>query len=169
MVTKFRTHGMMHPASWLVSRTLIDKAGPWDERLSLDDDGEYFTRVVLAAHRIRHCADSRSFYRSCLPGSLSRSRSVRAWTSQFLSIERSVGHLLNAEDSPRTRTASADVLQRLVFESYPAVPALRRQATEQVRLFGGSKVAFEAGPRFRVAAHLLGWRLAKRLRDRFSH
>ena len=168
MITKFRTHGMMHPAAWLVSRNLIDKAGPWDERLSLDDDGEYFTRVVLAARSIRHCADSRSFYRSGLSGSLSRSRSARAWTSQFLSIENSVRHLLGAEDSPRTRAASADVLQRLIFESYPAAPALRRQAAEQVRHFGGSKVAFEAGPRFRVAAQLLGWRLAKRLRDRFS-
>src|SRR6185295_3439259 len=34
--------------SWLTSRELAEAAGPWDERLSLDDDGEYFCRVLLA-------------------------------------------------------------------------------------------------------------------------
>src|SRR6266700_4344460 len=32
----------MQTATWLVSRTLTQAAGPWDTRLSLDDDGEYF-------------------------------------------------------------------------------------------------------------------------------
>jgi len=168
MITKFRTHGMMHPAAWLVSRDLITRAGPWDERLTLDDDGEYFTRVVLAARRVNFCPESRSYYRSGLPGSLSRSHSARAWTSQFLSLETSVRHLRAAEDSARTRAAAADALQRLVFESYPAVPALRAQASASVRSLGGSRVRFEAGPKFALAARLLGWRLAKRLRDRLS-
>ena len=30
----------MQPATWLVSRELTHAAGPWDVRLSLDDDGE---------------------------------------------------------------------------------------------------------------------------------
>src|ERR1700740_1174171 len=32
----------MQTATWLTSRQLLEVAGPWDTRLSLDDDGEYF-------------------------------------------------------------------------------------------------------------------------------
>jgi hypothetical protein len=38
----------INPPTGLVSRELREIAGSWDERLSLDDDGEYFCRVVAA-------------------------------------------------------------------------------------------------------------------------
>ena len=38
------TISMMHPAAWLAPRSLLDIAGPWNESLSLNDDGEYFAR-----------------------------------------------------------------------------------------------------------------------------
>src|ERR1035438_9516693 len=40
---------MMHPAAWLVPSAVARAAGPWDEALSINDDGEYFARVALAA------------------------------------------------------------------------------------------------------------------------
>jgi hypothetical protein len=36
----------------LVPRTIADAAGMWDETLSLGDDGEYFTRILLAAESV---------------------------------------------------------------------------------------------------------------------
>lgn len=167
LIRKFTLHAMVHPAAWLVSRPLIAAAGGWDERLSLDDDGEYFARVALAARTIRYCATALSYYRSRLPGSLSRSRSDRAWASAFLAAELAVQHLLAREDSPRTRAAAADYLQRLVFEAYPHRRDDRHRVEARMRELGGSRVQFEAGPRFHLVARLLGWRLAKRLRNRF--
>ena len=55
VVRKFEHNAMMHPWAWLPSRALARKAGPWDESLSLDDDGESFTRVVLASPGVRCC------------------------------------------------------------------------------------------------------------------
>jgi len=37
----------MQNATWLVSRQLAEAAGPWDERLDYDQDGEYFVRLFL--------------------------------------------------------------------------------------------------------------------------
>lgn len=169
ILTKFSAHCMMHPAAWLVPRRLADSAGPWDERLSLDDDGEYFTRVVLCAREVRYCAAARSYYRSGLRGSLSRRRSEKAWLSQFSVVEQSLDRLLAAESSPRTRRVTADTLQRLVFDAYPAVPELRRRAEQRIVALGGSALRYEAGPRFHWVARLVGWRLAKRLRNFSSH
>ena len=61
----------MNPAVWLVSRKLMELAGPWDERLSLDDDGEYFARLVAASKSI-FVPEARSYHRASNPKSLSR-------------------------------------------------------------------------------------------------
>jgi glycosyltransferase involved in cell wall biosynthesis len=85
LVLTGETGAMMHPTAWLVPRAVAEKAGPWDESLSLNDDGEYFSRVALASSGLAYCSDgaARSYYRSGLPGSLSQQRGDRARRSQF--------------------------------------------------------------------------------------
>lgn len=43
----------MQTAAWLVSRELTEVAGARDTRLWVEDDGEYFTRVILASNGVR--------------------------------------------------------------------------------------------------------------------
>ncbi len=154
---------MMHPAAWLAPRPLLDRAGPWDEALTLNDDGEYFARVMLAAEGIVFCPDARSYYRSALPGSLSGRRDPRALASLYRSTELTLGHLLSADGSPRTRAAAAYAWKWNAFELYPGARELSRKAERNSRTLGGSRRPFPAGGRFRLASRLLGWRLAKRL------
>lgn len=163
VVTKFEQNAMMHPAAWLVSRELARRAGPWDERLTLDDDGEYFTRVVLHATSVRYCADALSYYRSNLATSLSQRQSPAAWDSALLAIELSIEKLLAREDSPRTRHAAASALQRFVYESYPGSVAQHPRVQARIQALGGTELPPEGGGRFQLARRLLGWRLAKRL------
>ncbi len=156
---------MMHPAAWLVPRPLLDRAGPWDESLSLNDDGEYFARVVLAGRGIRFCTGAASYYRSQLPGSLSRRVDARALDSLYRSMQLTLGHLLAADGSPRTRAAAAYAWKWTAFELYPGAPQLARAAEENCRALGGSERPFPAGASFHRLARFLGWRLAKRIRD----
>src|ERR1700712_1603509 len=37
--------GMIQPNAWLTPREIIGKTGNWNEKLTLDDDGEFFCRV----------------------------------------------------------------------------------------------------------------------------
>src|SRR5439155_18713167 len=66
----FQRNHWMQTATWLVSRELTEIAGPWDARLLGDDDGEYFSRVILASDGIRFVPEARVFYRRGL-GTLS--------------------------------------------------------------------------------------------------
>jgi hypothetical protein len=155
----------MHPAAWLTPRRVIDRAGPWDETLSLNDDGEFFARVVLASQQVLFCPDAESHYRSNLPMSLSGSKSDRAWESGFQSAVRSAEHLLEREESPRTRRAASRQIEEFVYASYPAVPELRRQAWARVRDLGGPYFGPSMGPKMRAVSRVVGWRAARRLRD----
>lgn len=157
---------MMHPSAWLVPRAVADKAGPWDESLSLNDDGEYFARVALASSGIAFCADpaARSYYRSGLPGSLSRQRNLRARHSQFRSLELISAHLRAAEDSPRVRRACAGYWRRFVHDFYPEPPDLIARAEAEVSSLGEAIGSPLMGPKTAALAALLGWRAVWRLK-----
>lgn len=163
------TGAMMHPAAWLVPRAVAARAGPWDETLTLNDDGEYFCRVLLASAGAAFCAgdSARSYYRSGLPGSLSRQRSESARRSQFRSIALIEQHLLAAEDSPRTRRALANYYQRFIHDFFPTPPDLMRLAAARVAAFGGSTLARPPmGPKTAILARLIGWKNVRRLQHR---
>jgi glycosyltransferase involved in cell wall biosynthesis len=166
LVLTATTGAMMHPSAWLVPRAVAEKAGPWDECLSLNDDGEYFARVALASAGLAFCPDpgARSFYRSGLPGSLSRQRGDRARRSQHRSLELITARLLAVEESPRTRQACAGCWRRFVHDFFPAPADLISQAEARVGAFGEEVGAPPMGPKTAALAALLGWRNVWRLK-----
>ena len=51
------------PHVYLVRRELIIKSGLWNESLSINQDGEFFTRVLLNTSRVIHAENGMAFYR----------------------------------------------------------------------------------------------------------
>ena len=165
LVCAWEEHWMMHPAAWLIPRQVAEMAGAWNESLFLNDDGEYFCRVVLASQGVKFCWQARSYYRSGNSGSLSNAKSQAAWKSAFLALELCTNNLLATEDSPRTRHACATALQRFIYEVYPAVPTLRQQATAKVEQLGGTDAKPSGSPIFQLLSKGIGWQQAKRVQD----
>lgn len=158
----------VHPAAWLLPRPLAESAGPWNETLSVNDDGEYFTRVLLRSQQIVHCPDAVSYYRVPRPDSLSQRRGRRAMQSYFDSVELSTSHLLATENSPRTRAASASAFREFVLSAFPDEPDLVIRAQERVEALGGCDREPGGGPVFRMISRMFGWRTALRLRRRIQ-
>lgn len=154
---------MMQPGAWLVSRELQERAGPWDESLSVNDDGEFFARVVLASSGIRYCPDALVHYRSDHGPTLSRQRGARALASVFRATELITGHLLAADPSARSRGAAAYAWKWTAYELLPEAPAQADEALRRCAALGGSPRPFPAGPRLHALAAVLGWRRAKQL------
>ena len=162
LVTSWKGGGMMHGASWLVPRTVALTAGPWDQRLSLINDFDYFSRVLLASQGIAFCPEARTYYRSNVAASLSGTTSRRGWESAFLSTQLGTAALLAREESPRTRQAAAVNLQRLACNAYPFAPDLVAQAERQVAGLGGAKVELGGGPVIQFLLRTCGWKVARR-------
>ena len=61
------------PLVYLVSRELMKKAGKWDETIknNPNDDGEYFTRILLNTERVIFCETTSVYYRAGNTGRLS--------------------------------------------------------------------------------------------------
>jgi glycosyltransferase involved in cell wall biosynthesis len=159
---------MMQPGAWLLHRDLAVAAGPWDERLSLDDDGEYFARVILRSRVVRFCQGARVFYRIGNTKSMSWGRFPKAVQSNYLATALSTEHLLRAEDSPRTRTAVAEKIMFFVYMTYPQARDLTDAAESRIRELGLEPPPPRGGPVFTVASRILGWRTAKALREPYD-
>ena len=165
LIAAWEKNLMMHPAAWLVPRNISDSAGMWNENVSLNDDGEYFCRVILASQGVKFCTDAKSYYRSGISGSLSGSKSRKAWESAFLSAELCTNNLLSVENSDRTRYACACYWQCFVFMAYPQAQDLIQNAEKNVRSLGGCDLKPEGGIMFKVMREVLGWKIAMQLQN----
>jgi glycosyltransferase involved in cell wall biosynthesis len=154
--------GMMPNFAWLTPRALIGRAGLWNESLNLDDDGEFFSRVVLASSGIVFCGDARGFYRSGNHASLSRRYDAVALASAFSATELACGHLLSRCASDVARRACATHYQRFVYAAYPHAAELVARAEKRIRELGGSDLLPGGGRTFRLLSRGLGWKFAKR-------
>ena len=156
---------MMQCALWLIPRLIVDRAGLWDERLSLINDFEYFTRILLSAREILFVPGARLAYRSNVVGSLSGSKGRKAAESAQLSLLTGTRHLLEFENTPRVRRACANILQNFDYDYYPDFTDLRRKVRGEVARLGGSDLRPTGSPRFQTLRRFVGWRAAKRVQQ----
>lgn len=163
LIASWSGGGMMHGAAWLCPRPVVNAAGPWNVALTLINDLDYFTRLLLASDGVAFCPSARTYYRSNIAGSMSRMTSRKAWESAFRATELSVNSILAREDSPRVRRACAINYQRLVHSAFPSAPDLVREGERRIRELGGCHLQPGGGRIVRGLASVLGWKAARRV------
>lgn len=126
--------GFFPPHAWLVPRLLIHMAGSWDERLTGDDDGEFFGRLLAQADGVHFCGKTRVLYRDPPEGAVSRNRSLKSVRSIFDAYLSVSGAILAQRDDARTRRACLSRLRDLAYQLRHFDDILDRAAAEEHRL-----------------------------------
>lgn len=170
LVSCWRHGGMMAPHSWLTPRALVDAAGPWNEKLLQNQDGEWFSRVLLASDGVRYCPDALSHYRIGVKPSISRRDDHAARLSRYDATRLMATRLLTApEADAETRAACAAAFEELMFVTWVRYPDLAARARKHLRACGGADLRMPyRGELFRRTRRLVGWRLACRIQHLFS-
>ena len=161
LLRKWSQNLYMPPLTWLVSRELTEAAGPWNIRISLDDDGEYFCRVVRASDGIQFVPEARTFYRKGFDSLSCLSRSKKKLESQFLSLYLQVGYLRSVEDSERVRAACLAGLQAWLPVFYPERLDLVKQMEQLASILGGELASPQLSWKYAWIQRILGWTAAK--------
>ncbi|MBI2716584.1 MAG: glycosyltransferase family 2 protein [Rhizobiales bacterium] len=162
LISSWLGGGMMPSFAWLTPRALIERAGHWNERLSLNDDGEFFSRVVLAASSVIFCGDAQGYYRTTDHPSISKRCDHDALASGFIAIDLSCRHLLQHCTSPAAAKACATQYQRFAYDAYPYAPDLVAEAERRSIELGGSELRPGGGRAFQTLNHIFGWKFGKR-------
>ena len=154
----------MQTATWLVSRELTEAAGPWDTRLSEDDDGEYLCRVLLASDGVRFVPDAKVYYRTFGFDSLSYiGKSPQKLESHWLSMQLHIHYLRSLEESPRVHAASLQYLRTSLIYFFPEKAGIVKQAQEMAIEIGGPLGEPSLSWKYNWVKTAFGWSLAKKM------
>lgn len=163
LLRKMEQNLYMQTGTWLVSRELTEAAGPWNTDLAVDDDGEYFCRVLLASDGTRFVPEANVYYRVTGSNRLSYiGRSDRKLESQWRSMCLHIGYLRSLEDSERVRAACVKFLQNWLIYFYPERPDIVRQAEQMARDLGGRLNAPRLSRKYSWMGMAFGFRTGKR-------
>ncbi len=152
----------MQTATWLTSRELADVAGPWDTRLHVDDDGEYFCRVLLASKGTCFIPDTGVFYRVTTSSRLSFiGNSDKKKEAMIPSMKLHIQYLRSLEDSERVRKACLIYLQNWYHNFYPERPDLVGELQELAGQLQGQLEVPRLRWKYAWIKPIFGWRAAK--------
>jgi glycosyltransferase involved in cell wall biosynthesis len=162
MLRKMSQNLYMQNATWLVSRELAEAAGPWDERLYYDNDGEYFARVLLASEGTRFVPETGIYYRAPTPNSVSFiGNSDRKKDALFLSMKLQIQHLRSLEESPRVREACLTYIRNWFLNFYPERPEIVAELRQIAQELQGALGEPSLRWKFAWMRPVFGWRMAK--------
>lgn len=159
--------GMFSPNVWLIPRKLIEKAGAWNERLHLNQDGDFFARVLMLASNINYCSEAVAYYRKDNINSISRSgtNSLIKAKSLLTSYKNYIDYAQKYQFVDELKKGLANNLlsyQYIYYDTFPQLCADARRAFNCLGYTSGWPVG---GANFRRLASLLGFKNALRLRS----
>jgi len=168
IITKMGSNCWMYPGAWLVPREIVETAGLWDENLSFDDDGEFYSRAVSYSRHVKFVEGAKSYYRIGNVGSLSKSKDYKACESLLLSLGSTIKRLLEMEDSERTRQAGINALNTWFHYFYPEKTDLLIQVKEIADALGKDLVPQDFGWKYEPVRKLFGYRAAKNAHFKYN-
>ena len=115
----FLKQSMMPIHAWLIPRSLILKAGPWDESLTISQDGEYMYRIISRSQGIKFCKDARVYYRSNIPGSITNRINYKNIDSKYRVCVQYEKQLREIEESVIVNKAIANKYSGFIRRNYP--------------------------------------------------
>ncbi|MDB5145715.1 MAG: hypothetical protein JWQ66_4428 [Mucilaginibacter sp.] len=124
---------MIQPNAWLIPIDLIKRTGLWNEDLTLDDDGEYFCRLILNSDGIVKSRGVFNYYRKYLHNqSLSGQRSHKDLKSLLMAALSKKSELLSRNNTIEARHAIYRQLYDVFLFSYPSFPDLYKKAKSEL-------------------------------------
>ena len=156
---------MMPNHGYLIPRSVLEKAGKfYDEKILLNVDFEYFTRIILAAESVIYCADSICYYRKGVKGSKTYKASIRKQLSALDAREKAIKYFLKQYNDGRAREAARMAITILTF-SYPSILVQSKMALKRLGLEG---FAHFGGKRFKRLSAFLGFEKAIKLKGLYE-
>jgi glycosyltransferase involved in cell wall biosynthesis len=157
--------GMMQSGMFLIPKNLLQKAGGWNEELSLIDDFEFFPRLLLTAEKILFCKQAILYYRSGNQNTLSGNSSSKGLHSAYRALELTTQRILQEEDSLPAKTILANYWSLWAYHFYPKEKLLLKGAQKFIWMLTRKKLSPPQSGFTKKMSKIFGWKLTKRLKD----
>jgi len=147
----------------LIPRAIAERAGKWDESLTLNDDGEYAARVVAASSGLVPAGLGPLYYYRKHKGSLSSVNSHQKVLSGIKALDKIVEiSAANGVDIMSKKLARNYF--NLMVAGYPYSESYISELEERISHYGGySSQVIIGGKAANKLAAIIGWKAARRL------
>lgn len=159
MIEYLLTTDMLQTSCWLVPRNIIEETGKWAENLTVNQDGEFFIRLLSNVEKIFFVKDAYVFYRSSDKNSISRkSITINKGVSLYESIKLIQNNLeLKNLINKRIKGGLVRCYMSIAYEYYK-YPSLVNKTKNQVKKIGTRPIGFSYGSSlFKMAIKLIGF------------
>ena len=146
---------------WLVHRTLIERSGGWNEELTLNDDGEFFFRVVADSSGVYFCTEGTVFYRNS-PKSLSKQTSEKAIKSQLMSAKIMTDVITSHDNSKYARGGCVNYYMQYITR-FQRNRLYMQEASDAIRKLGFNINTFKKNKLYKLIYSVLGEKLTEKL------
>lgn len=143
--------------AWLVPLKLVKSTHGWDSRAGLNDDGEYFMRIILNSTGIIFCKEAVFYFRRDVPNSLSKQfHSKEVYIKWFFSYQSYAENFLKKLEKPTAKKLAWKALSVYYISSYPKYPDLLKQCKLQMKELGYNKPFATGGNVFLIISKYIG-------------
>ena len=156
--------GMVGLHAWLTPYSIIESTGPWDENISLNDDGDFFTRALLNSNGVEYVSGIGAYYRQHEGERVSALVSEEALRGFLKSIDTRRDYVLprvKKENRARARSMVARAYWNVAVRSLPISSDISKEASDRARELGMSKPpesVLSKTTKSRFTRTLFGWR-----------
>lgn len=165
LVDSWNGNGMAQTSVWLSPRHLIKKTGPWDESLLINQDGEFFSRVLMHAQAIKFAPEACVYYRSGNAHSITQNNpQSRAKAESLLKSYQSYERVLSIHDTPEIRKALGNNYLNFIYHYYTLYPDLTNRAEIAFKELGLKKMWPVGGKSFQKLVKIVGFRNALKIK-----
>lgn len=168
LIYHIRDGHFMYPAVWLVSRKLTELAGSWNEDLLLNQDGEYFARVVAASEYVKFHSEAKSYYRKGNLTSISQYRSKEKIESLNIARNLTVNHLLKIDSGKDSKSACIEYLLRMnkILSFYNNTKSLILKNNNRIVELGGIPSTPSYSLKYNLLKKIIGPKLTNLLKKK---
>ncbi|HVV54563.1 MAG TPA: glycosyltransferase family A protein [Mucilaginibacter sp.] len=162
---------MVQPNAWLTPADIVAKAGKWNESLTVDDDGEFFCRVLLSSKGIVKSGGF-NYYRKFgqMRNNLSAQRDKMAMESLIKALNLKKEYLFKKNRSEQAERAMYRQFLDMAVKSYLVHPEVYRQAKKELKNYPNCHMTPVLGGKFiNKIARLFGWETARWLQLYFKY
>lgn len=148
--------GTIH--GWLTPRILIEEVGFWDESLKINQDGEFFSRIILSAKRIEYIEDIVAYYRIGNPESLSQNKKfsyekARSLLKSYILYKENA---IQSNDFHKLRSGLGNNFLSFIYQFHGVYQDLCQQAEQEFKTLGYQKMWPIGGKKTKMISRLVG-------------
>lgn len=163
LVDSFNGNGMGLISIWLTPRYLIEKAGNWNESLLINQDGEFFCRVLLKASNIIFCDEILAYYRMHANSITQQKRSLDKIQSQLHSYKLCEEHLINHNNDVLVKKSLGNLYLKFIYHNDRFSKKLSQQAWSYFFDLNIGKPWIVGGAKFKTIAKVIGFNNALKI------